>query len=166
MGVLQESQDLCNSLWVSATNSTCVYPGSGNTWLRYLVEAATGVATSAEFDGYQNLSSHWGTNILIKTHHVDFHRLVGGTEKELLSWRMGNIRHFSGRAILIIRNPLDAMRSWWNHEQVLLGEAVDQDVDSPQFMRFAEAEITRWRDTAVDWILLSPHIWWFIMKNF
>ena len=123
------------------------YPGSGNTWLRYLVEAATGLVTAVG-----------GPAILTKTHHMELNTLTEGSEREDLWWRMKNIRNFSGRAILLIRNPVDAIRSWWNHNKDVTEEPIDQDIDTPRFTRFVEAELDRWRDTALDWILLADHL--------
>ena len=53
---------------------------------------------------------------------------------------------------------MDAIRSWWNHNKDVSDEPVDQDIDTPRFSRFVEEELARWRDTAVDWILLADHL--------
>ena len=123
------------------------YPGSGNTWLRYLVEAATGLVTTSG-----------GPAILTKTHHMRYKTMTQGSEREDLWGRMKNLRKFSGRGILLIRNPVDAIRSWWNHKKDASEEPIDQDIDTPRFTRFVEAELDRWRDTALDWILLADHL--------
>ena len=62
------------------------------------------------------------------------------------------------KRILLIRNPVDAIRSWWNHKKDASEEPIDQDIDTPRFTRFVEAELDRWRDTALDWILLADHL--------
>ena len=50
------------------------------------------------------------------------------------------------------------MFAWWNHNTDVTEEPVDQDIDTPRFTRFVEAELARWRDTALDWILLADHL--------
>lgn len=89
------------------------FPGSGNTWIRQLLEAASGVCTgstmcdmSLRYAGFTGESITSGSVLVVKTH------------KPAPDWigdsiaRKGNAPFQS--AILIIRNPLDALVSEWS----------------------------------------------------
>lgn len=86
------------------------FPGSGNTWLRYLLEQATGVYTGslycdhslkAVFPGEYVVS---GSVVVVKTHHGDTRELPedvqAATEKK-----------FFDRAVVLVRDPFDALVS-------------------------------------------------------
>ena len=86
------------------------YPGSGNTWLRGLLETATGICTGFEFcDISMRVKGFAGENIVsgavsvVKTHgfpHWKVKRKTSGV-------------HFDS-AIVLVRNPLDAFVAEWN----------------------------------------------------
>ena len=88
------------------------YPGSGNTWLRGLLETATGVCTGFEFcdismrvKGFAGENIVSGAVLVVKTHGLPY-------------WK-GKKRHGRGRgnfdsAVFLVRNPLDALVSEWN----------------------------------------------------
>ena len=142
------------------------YPGSGNTWMRDLIEAATGLHTGNEMDWalgnkdwtlMKSMNDHQpGADVLVKSHHMRFSRQGRrqATSEEDFDWRLDNIRYFGGEAVILIRSPWDALRSSWNHLQ----EKTDLDVGSPEFQRFAVEEIKKWRDIAVDWLATSPNL--------
>jgi hypothetical protein len=96
------------------------FPGSGNSWLRYLIECATGVFTGSVYHDRIIYSSgllgecrppNDGSTIVQKTHHdttfLSSHRTRQAYIKltELM---------FGYRGILLIRNPYDALVSYWN----------------------------------------------------
>ena len=94
------------------------YPGSGNTWTRYLVEAATGVFTGSVYSdpgiytaGHLGERREYsdGSTLLQKTHHS-----AVGESHNSLTWRRHHIKQFGGRAVLVIRNPYKAILSYWN----------------------------------------------------
>jgi hypothetical protein len=135
------------------------YPGSGNTWLRDLLEASTGLHTGQERDWalYESINDHVpGADLLVKSHHMQF--LRGGRRqaegREGLSWRLDNLRYFGAEGVLLLRSPWSAIRSSWNHLQ----NTVDLELGSPEFQRFAVAEVAKWRDLAADWLVASPHL--------
>ena len=135
------------------------YPGSGNTWMRDLVEAATGLYTGNERDwaGMKSMNDHQlGADVLVKSHHMRFSRQVQRqlTSEEDFDWRLDNIRYFGGEAVMLLRSPWDALRSSWNHLQ----EKTDLDLASPEFQRFSVEEIKKWRDLAIDWLATSPKL--------
>ena len=86
------------------------FHGSGNTWVRYLLEQATGVYTGSiycdrtlklEFPGEQIVS---GSVVAVKTHQCDTTELPKDVQLAL-----GKQRY--DRAILLVRNPFDALIS-------------------------------------------------------
>lgn len=85
------------------------YPGSGNTWLRGLLEAATGICTGFAFcdismrvKGFAGENIQSGAVLLVKT-HAEPH----------WNHRASNTVHF-GSAVFLVRNPLDAFVAEWN----------------------------------------------------
>ena len=86
------------------------YPGSGNTWLRGLLETATGICTGFEFcDISMRVKGFAGENIVsgavsvVKTHGFPH-------------WKANNKHsgvHFDS-AVVLVRNPLDAFVAEWN----------------------------------------------------
>ena len=79
------------------------FPGSGNTWVRTLLEKATGVCTgsyacdmSLRFAGFTGEGIQSSNVLVVKTHEAKPH------------WAEFN------SAIVLVRNPLDAIVSDWN----------------------------------------------------
>lgn len=86
------------------------FHGSGNTWLRYLLEQATGVYTGsiycdnvlkAVFPG-ESIAS--GNVVVIKTHHADTRTLP----KDI---QLSTGREMYHKAIVLVRDPYDALVS-------------------------------------------------------
>ena len=74
------------------------FPGSGNTWLRFLIESATGIFTGSRYKDLQiQMYGLWGeirswedgTTIVQKTHDASKHHVQ---------------KDFGGRAVLILRS--------------------------------------------------------------
>ncbi|XP_072172244.1 sialate:O-sulfotransferase 2-like [Diadema setosum] len=93
-----------NTLPLAALNS---YPGSGNTWLRYLIERATGISTGSIYcdkalkkGGFvgECKRATCGCTVVVKIHHID------GRFKAY-PWQRG---------ILLMRNPYDALIAEYN----------------------------------------------------
>ena len=91
------------------------FPGSGNSWVRHLLEQATGVYTGsiycdttlkAFFPGEHVVS---GNVIAVKTHHSDSFDLPGKVQKHTGKTKFE-------KAILIVRNPFDALLSEANRQ--------------------------------------------------
>lgn len=88
------------------------YPGSGNTWLRGLLETATGICTGFEFcDISMRVKGFAGENIVsgavsvVKTH--------GYPRWKNKMTRHGSSVHFDS-AVVLVRNPLHAIVAEWN----------------------------------------------------
>lgn len=99
----------CHFLFQESRRSVALisFPGSGNTWTRTLLEATSGVCTgstmcdmSLRYEGFIGENINSGTVLVVKTHNAT------------VSW--GAMPSSFSSAILLIRNPLDALVSEWN----------------------------------------------------
>ncbi|CAG0887874.1 unnamed protein product [Darwinula stevensoni] len=123
------------------------FPGSGNTWLRYLIEATTGIFTGSVYcdeDLYQlgflgeGVEEWSGQTILQKTHEE------------------GDVEMFEGRALMLIRNPFRAYLSFYSF-MTARGSRHTQDVPLPtpndtQWQRKFSEWQGSWRSKAETWI--------------
>ena len=104
------------------------FPGSGNTWMRGLLQAATGVCTGAIYcdttlrkSGFPGESLRSGKTLVVKTHQTD-PRWTGvyyppGTADKYFK-KTQNIPVYSS-TIFIIRNPFHALVAGWNRLMTL-----------------------------------------------
>merc|ERR1711935_309021 len=104
-----EATDRCTAVRFGQTDSFPLtsltsYPGSGNTWVRYLIEEYTGYYTGSIYNdnnlyqgGFQGERADWteGTTIIIKAHSFVDERNLGD-------------------AVLLIRSPFDAILAQFN----------------------------------------------------
>ena len=102
-----------NKLWPNSTKprvALASFPGSGNTWLRYLLQQSTGILTGSIFPDPSLQEIGFGEGIanqsvlVIKTHNV------------------GITRHTDypfDRAVLLVRDPFDAILAEFNRLQVI-----------------------------------------------
>lgn len=119
------------------------YPGSGNTWLRYLLQQATGYYTGSE---YNDLNLQFGgfpaegvnnqSVIVVKTHYQV--NISDG--------------HFD-RIILLVRNPFDTAQSAFNfyngggHK----GYAFKTRFESQDWPDFVQQMAGNWADFYIQW---------------
>ena len=146
------------------TRALVSYPGSGNTWLRYLIEAATGVFTGSIYNDKVILASGHlgegvdyrdGTTILQKTHHIK----TGDTSK-----RLQHIEIFEGRAVLVVRNPYKAIISSWNYAKTH-SHTESADTNNQEFLIFAEKQIYAWLQLISDWVENSTELHCLFYEN-
>ena len=131
---------------------------------RYLVEAATGVFTGSIFNDMSiQKAGHYGetvdymdgTTILQKTHHRAVYTRLASTRD--LAWRRNNVKKFGGRAVLAIRNPYQAILSYWNfwktrsHTETVAAESLH----SEEFQEFVRVGAERWLELIRDWLRFS-----------
>jgi len=100
------------------------FPRSGNTWLRYLIELATGEASGSVYD--DRIMPRGRDGIVIKTH-------------------LRNCSEFD-RAIHLVRNPFDAIESYFHWKRDIQGDA---SVDWAQHVRQSAVE---WREHTLHWL--------------
>ena len=89
-------------------------PGSGNTWVRSMLEKATGICTGSIYcdsplrtGGFVGESVRDGSVIVVKTHTSDY-QWKDDTEKR------NKDDAYYGSAIMLIRNPFDALVAEWH----------------------------------------------------
>ncbi|KAK9412462.1 WSC domain-containing protein 1 [Crotalus adamanteus] len=121
------------------------FPGAGNTWLRHLIEHATGVYTgSYYFDGtlynkgFKGEKDHWRSRrtICVKTHES------GRKEIEMFD-----------AAILLIRNPYKSLVAEFNRKCAgHLGYATDQNWKSKEWPDFVNSYASWWASHVLDWL--------------
>ena len=112
------------------------FPGSGNTWVRGLLQAATGVCTGAihcdttlRRSGFPGESVRSGKTLVIKTHQTDPNYPPKHFEKR------ADIPVYSS-AIFIIRNPLNALVVEWN--RLMISNNSDNHILSVEESYFSE----------------------------
>ena len=146
------------------TRALVSYPGSGNTWTRYLVEAATGVFTGSFYHnkGIINKGLYGeareysdGSTLLQKTHHA-----MPQSKIFKLEWRLDHIRKFGGRAVLVIRNPYKAIISFYNFYQTgsQKKSVSAKRLQSTDFHNFVRDGAERWLELIQDWLLFSTDL--------
>ena len=150
------------------TRALVSYPGSGNTWVRYLIEGATGVYTGSIFNDRSILrAGHYGegrdykdgSTILQKTHHRSLYieKYTGYDRK----WRETHVAAFNGKAVMVIRNPYKAILSYWNffntksHTNVIS----EGSFESSKFKDFIFTGASRWLELIEDWLSLGKSIY-------
>ncbi|BFZ18265.1 hypothetical protein BsWGS_21304 [Bradybaena similaris] len=119
------------------------FPGSGNTWVRYLIQEATGILTGSEYNDTQLFEDAFPaegntstSTILVKTHGSDY-----------------RTRQRYSRVILLVRHPKDAILSEFNlflgggHYSVAPEEAYEQ-----HWRSFSEAHASAWYSFHKDWL--------------
>ncbi|XP_047739209.1 WSC domain-containing protein 2-like [Hyalella azteca] len=141
----------CRNLTVHFTHAVppralASFPGSGNTWARYLVEGATGIHTGSVYldeelsvKGYRGEKEAWnsGTTILQKTHE----------------YQDQTISLFKGRVVLIIRNPYRAILSYHNFNAGgHRGHGSVTDYRRREWIMFMRMQLRRWLLTALQWL--------------
>ncbi|XP_072164172.1 sialate:O-sulfotransferase 2-like [Diadema setosum] len=128
------------------------FPGSGNTWVRYLIERATGYYTGSIYDdgdlyrkGFLGEREDWrkGKTVAIKSHRFD--------EEHVAS--------FDG-AILIIRNPYKAMISEHNRKfGGHTGFASEKHyTQGTEWIDFVAGKSRTWTNSALNYLQYSRRI--------
>ncbi|KAL6472311.1 hypothetical protein MHYP_G00184990 [Metynnis hypsauchen] len=127
------------------------FPGAGNTWVRHLIELATGFYTgSYYFDGslynkgFKGEKDYWrsGRTICVKTHES------GQREMEMFD-----------SAILLIRNPYRCLVAEFNRKCAgHLGYAPDTHWKSNEWPEFVDSYASWWASHALSWLKFSSRL--------
>lgn len=96
------------------------FPGSGNTWVRQLLEQASGICTgsamcdmSLRYSGFTGENINTGSTLVVKTHRPKPSWLFGAANyASRIEPKSSDAVYES--AIIIVRNPMNAMVSEWN----------------------------------------------------
>merc|ERR1719369_1305361 len=122
------------------------FPGSGNTWLRYLLQQATGVSTGSVYkdvallkNGFPGESVTNGSVIVVKTHE----------------WGPGTRQQFDS-AILLVRDPFESILAEFNRRSGgHVGHATQEKFnrDKGRFWQdFVVNKAKDWEAMNTDWI--------------
>ncbi|XP_019622376.1 PREDICTED: WSC domain-containing protein 2-like [Branchiostoma belcheri] len=121
------------------------FPGSGNTWVRHLIETATGIYTGSFYNdgdlfnkGFRGEKENWlkRNTVAVKSHRFD----------------RPHIEKFDS-AILIIRNPYNAIVSEHNRKHGgHTGLARMTKYQSQEWVDFVTGKSQTWTNTAMNWI--------------
>ena len=149
---MSSSQFLPNG-HLNERSSLVSYPRSGNSYLRRLLEQATGIATGSDSRPNRTLTSSLlrcgfkGEGVcdesvqIVKSHFPE---------------RMGYVEVKAKRVILLIRNPFDSMESYFNmgftntHDKSLSSDALKYL--KPLWTDFVKTEIQVWIDFHQYWL--------------
>ena len=133
------------------------YPGSGNTWVRHLIQRGTGVHTGATYNDtalageFAGEGRKDGSVIVVKTHYPcggcwsvppALVEPVPESDTGRRSYRM------SSGAIVVVRNPFGAILSEFNRIGSGLNHTGVVDparFDSPDFAEFVRRRVISWR---------------------
>lgn len=123
------------------------YPRSGNTLMRTLLERTTGIVTGSDTRPDRNLS-----RALAEQHNLVGEGITQSSQVLFVKshWpeRMGNQLHEARRAVVLVRNPYDAIDSYWNlnatvsHTKTVTDEVYERFAD--KFHRLVQNEIRIW----------------------
>lgn len=121
----EPTRSLCH--FINGTNRAPIalasFPGSGNTWVRGLLQWATGICTGAIYcdttlraNGYPGESLRSGNTLVVKTHQID-PRWTGVVYPPNMTdsyFKKESHIPVYDAAILLIRNPFHALVAEWN----------------------------------------------------
>ena len=123
-------------------------PGSGNTWLRGLLERATGVCTGSQFcdktlraGGMCGEGLRGGGVLGVKTHDTR----LQWTDQHYRDGAWSDERPFYDAAIILVRSPFRALIAEWNRQKAYkfsssqAGSSHVKYLDSPKFFRESHA---------------------------
>jgi hypothetical protein len=93
------------------------FPRSGSTWVRHLLEAATGEECGSIYD--DRIMPRTGVGVVVKTHGLDSHLFT--------------------HALHLVRNPLDAIESYYQWTRDRKGESA-----APEWEEFVADNVSYW----------------------
>ncbi|XP_068220450.1 sialate:O-sulfotransferase 1-like [Palaemon carinicauda] len=124
------------------------FPRSGNTWVRYLIEGASGIFTGSKYGNSMLVKMGFlGEFISFKSRRTIINKIHSNTRKK--------VRDFS-KVILLIRNPAKSIVSYWNYNNNKKGKkrifynVTATSYKKPAFRKFVKNAIGRWTKIASD----------------
>ncbi|CAG7726292.1 unnamed protein product [Allacma fusca] len=138
------------------------YPGSGNSWTRYLLEGSSGIFTGSIFGDEklyalgllgESRSPNDGSTIVQKTHHDTISSISKNRRAQLAQTKLTELM-FGYRGILLIRNPFDALRSYWNfiHTRDHKAHASQTQFSLSKWVEFVEDGAKKWSHLVQIWL--------------
>ena len=146
--LLTEMEDY-NCHFINSIRGPCALaslPGSGNSWVRGLLQNITGICTGGIYcdptmrmNGYPGESIRSGVVLVVKTHKTD-PRWTGvhyDKPPPLKHFKKLNDVPVYSSAIFLVRNPFDALVAEWHRQQTI--DSSDNHVDSADREYFGES---------------------------
>ena len=121
------------------------FPGSGNTWVRGLIQGVTGLCTGAIYcdrmlrrTGFPGESIRSGIVLVVKTHHYDPRWTGIYYDKSAPFSYFKKVEHIPvySSAIFLLRNPFDSLVSEYSRQ--LREEEADSHISVPKREYFGE----------------------------
>ncbi|XP_066942868.1 sialate:O-sulfotransferase 1-like [Macrobrachium rosenbergii] len=129
------------------------YPRSGNTWVRYLIEGASGIFTGSKYGSKMLIKMGFlGENLSFKSHRTIINKIHKNSRK--------NVRDYS-KVVLLIRNPAKSIVSYWNYNNNKKGRkrithnVTEDSYKADAFRKFVKTCITQWTKVAVERLKFS-----------
>ncbi|CAH1232039.1 WSCD2 [Branchiostoma lanceolatum] len=127
------------------------YPGSGNTWVRHLIERATGIYTGSYYNdgdlfnkGFRGERENWlrRNTVAVKTHRFD----------------RAHIEQFDS-TVLLIRNPYSAMLAEHNRKYAgHTGLPAPKYYQLNEWREFVDGQSRTWTNTNLNWLQYSRRL--------
>ncbi|XP_063863253.1 sialate:O-sulfotransferase 1-like isoform X1 [Scylla paramamosain] len=128
------------------------FPCSGNTWLRYLLEAASGIFTGSIYydellvkKGFLAEGDNGGKTLVQKTHQspilsIQYSNPVGNSETNM-----------TRPTVLLIRNPANAIISFFKFQQTKshVDQIPEKMFNTTKFHTFVKTSLVDWMNLAV-----------------
>ena len=119
------------------------FPGSGNTWVRGLLQNITGICTGGMYcdptmrvNGYPGESIRSGVVLVVKTHKTDPRWTGVHYDKPPPLKKLNDVPVYSS-AIFLVRYLFDVLVADWNRQQTV--HSSDNHVDSVDREYFGES---------------------------
>jgi hypothetical protein len=135
--------------------------GSGNSWLRGLLERATGICTGfyscdpeMRARGFLGEGVKTGNVLVVKT-HVHIPQWIGGR-------RRVDYEGWYGSAVYLIRNPARGVIAEWNRlcsqRYLTVGKShtnvvPEKEFATPEWVTFMGEYLSRWKERTINWVL-------------
>ncbi|XP_045215816.1 WSCD family member CG9164-like [Mercenaria mercenaria] len=134
------------------------YPGSGNTWTRELIEVVTGTLTGSIYTDWNFKGSEMcparGKIYIVKTHDPNNRTVSHDKCREMGIYTLNYTK-----AVLILRNPYEALLAEFNRQQSLhnswnpgVGLAPKSDFETSRWKKFVKKESETWKNMAIYWL--------------
>ncbi|XP_064112414.1 sialate:O-sulfotransferase 1-like isoform X2 [Macrobrachium nipponense] len=129
------------------------YPRSGNSWVRYLIEGASGIFTGSKYGNQMLVKMGFlGEDISFKSRRTIINKIHKNSRKK--------VRDYS-KVVLLIRNPAKSIVSYWNYNNNKKGpKRITHNVTADSyktegFKKFVKTCIGGWTTVAADRLTFS-----------
>ena len=110
------------------------------------------------------------SNLRIHFYLICYCRSINGYQYNL-PWRKEHIEKFSGRGVVVVRNPYKAIISYWNFLKIGWPRVVQADevklrgYNTSEFRNFVFRGIYRWFELIDDWVQFGSDIYFVFYED-